>query len=327
MQLEPLKPGDTIELVSLSHATDTPELARRIEKGIEYYENLGFKIQIKQDLSLNHKGAADTIKNRVDALHRAVLDKNVNLVLPIRGGAYFNQLLYGIDFDLIANFPKWYGGFSDTSTLINLVASKTGLPGIHGLDVVWHISEFESFPKWLIEQHKSTLFSPHEFNFKLDCGYDLQDLQGKTLLNNFRSNNISFSGKLLGGHLGSYPALMGHRCFDDSDLILMLESTTTNEHTLKLLYGLLELGLFENVNGVILGFNEFDEENYEGSTFPNHISMFEAIEEILAIANKKYSKVIGLVKTNLFGHETKNILFPVGLNMEFDHKSSILKTI
>ncbi|MBP9115257.1 MAG: LD-carboxypeptidase [Acidimicrobiia bacterium] len=327
MQIQALKPGDTIGLVSLSDATDTPELLERIRRGSQYYNILGFEVKSNQDFLINYKGAAENIQNRAIALHEAILDENVKLVLPLRGGTYFNQLLYDIDYDLICENPKWYGGFSDTSALINLVSSKAKLPTMHGLDVVWHISEYKSFPNWLIDQHKKVLFDPYNFSFKLDSGHKLKDLRNKTLMNNFRSNNVTFRGKLMGGHLGSTPALMGHKCFVDKDLILLLETTLSNEHTLKLLYGLLELDLFKNVNGVILGFSEFDEENYECKTHVDHISLYEALEEILNIANKKYDKNIGLVKTNLFGHETNNILFPLGIDMEFDSNLTVLRAV
>jgi muramoyltetrapeptide carboxypeptidase len=325
--LSPLEPGDKIEFISLSNATNTPEQIKKINTGTEYYKKLGFEIQIKQDLSINYKAAADTAKNRALALHNAVADESVKLVLPLRVGMCFNQLLYEIDYDLIRNNPKWYGGFSDTSALINLVTSKTSFPTIHGLDVVWHISQYESFPEWLIEQHKSTIFDPYNFSFKLNHDYELKDFTNKILKKNYLSNNVSFSGKLMGGHLGSTPALMGFEYFEKENLILLLETTITNEHTLKELYGLLELGLFKNVNGVILGFSELDDENFTGEKAADQLSLWEAIEEILACAGKKYGKEIGLVKTNMLGHGVPNILFSLGIDMEFESSSSVLKAV
>jgi muramoyltetrapeptide carboxypeptidase len=325
--LSPLQPGDIVEFISLSNSTDTTEITANIEKGTEYYKELGFEVQIKQDFSINFKAAADTAKNRALALHNAVSDESVKLVQPIRGGARFNQLLYEIDYDLIQNNPKWYGGFSDTSALINLVTGKTSIPTIHGLDVAWHISEYESFPDYIMEQHKSAICDPYNFSFKLGADYEIKDFEGKTLKSNYISNNISFSGKLMGGHLGSTPALLGHKCFENENLILLLETTTGNEHTLKELYGLLELGLFKNVNGVMLGFSELDEENFTGETPIDNLSLFEVMEEILNCANKKYDKEIGLVKTNMLGHGVPNILFPLGLDMDFDSDSGVLKAV
>ena len=90
----------------------------------------------------------------------------------------------------------------------------------------------------------------------------------------------------------------------------MFETTTANESTLKLLYGLLELGLFKNVDGLILGYSDLDEDNFN--------------EQSIEIANKKYGKKIGLVKTNTLGHEIQNIIYPLGTQVKFDGKSKLM---
>ena len=82
-----------------------------------------------------------------------------------------------------------------------------------------------------------------------------------------------------------------------------------------------------NLRKLLKDFNIIIEENYECKTHVDHISLYEALEEILNIANKKYDKNIGLVKTNLFGHETNNILFPLGIDMEFDSNLTVLRAV
>ena len=324
MKLEKLKKGDKVGFVSLTNATDTEEFPESFQNAIEYYQSLGFETVLKQNLQQNYFGASDTVENRITALNELIVDDEIKMIVPIRGGTRFNQLIYDIDYKLIRDNPKWYGGFSDTSAFINLIQKNTGLPGFHGLDANYHIGEWKKFQKSLLELNSKTVFDPYNFTVDFQEINEYRPFNNKELFNNFRTNGLEFSGTLLGGHLGSTPVLLGSGCFDQENIVLMFETTTANESTLKLLYGLLELGLFKNVDGLILGYSDLDEDNFNEQSIENYQTLYNILEEILDIANKKYGKKIGLVKTNTLGHEIQNIIYPLGTQVKFDGKSKLM---
>lgn len=68
-----------------------------------------------------------SIKDRVQDLHEAFLDKNVKAIITAIGGYNVNQILDYIDYNLIRNNPKIICEFSDITALLNSMYAKTGM--------------------------------------------------------------------------------------------------------------------------------------------------------------------------------------------------------
>lgn len=97
--------------------------------GIKTLEKLGFRIINKNVLEKLKK--IPSTKEKVRQIHNAFLNKEVDLILAQRGGYGTMKLLPHLDFNLIRNNPKIFAGFSDISTLLNVIYERTGLVTLH----------------------------------------------------------------------------------------------------------------------------------------------------------------------------------------------------
>ena len=104
---------------------------------------------------------SSSIKNRLQDLHEAFADKNVKAVLTVIGGFNSEELLSGINWDLIKKNPKIFCGFSDITALSNAIYAKTGLVAFHGP----HYSSFgmKRGLEYTMEQFKKAVMGGHRF--------------------------------------------------------------------------------------------------------------------------------------------------------------------
>lgn len=74
----------------------------------------------------------ETAKHKAEDINDMFGDKEVSAVLCAMGGFNCNGTFDYLDFDVIKNNPKIICGYSDPTSLINIISSKTGLVTFHG---------------------------------------------------------------------------------------------------------------------------------------------------------------------------------------------------
>ena len=107
-----------------------------IKSGYAYLEARGFEVFEHPSCKLQIGYMAGTVEERVAAVHDLVKDPTVDIIMAFWGGDNTNQLLDGLDYDLIKNNPKMFIGYSDTSSLLNAVHVKSGLTTYLGPAVI-----------------------------------------------------------------------------------------------------------------------------------------------------------------------------------------------
>lgn len=95
-------------------------------------EDLGFKLSFSEHYFENDMFDSAPIASRVADLEAAFADESVDAILTTIGGFNSNELLPYLDFDLIAQNPKIFCGYSDTTALLNAIYAKTGMPTYMG---------------------------------------------------------------------------------------------------------------------------------------------------------------------------------------------------
>lgn len=129
MKLKAIQPGATMGLVApASYAMD-----ERVERGIAALAASGYKVQL--GAHARTRGPlyfSATPQQRLDDLHAAFADDNIDVVMALRGGYGSNYLLDGLDLDLIAAHPKPFFAYSDLTGVQLHLLDKLGLPAFHG---------------------------------------------------------------------------------------------------------------------------------------------------------------------------------------------------
>lgn len=93
----------------------------------QYLENLGFTLSFSKHYFENDLLGSASIQSRVSDLHDAFSDNTVDIILATIGGFNCNELLPYLNFELIAQNPKIFCGYSDTTALLNAIYAQTKL--------------------------------------------------------------------------------------------------------------------------------------------------------------------------------------------------------
>ena len=123
-----LKQGDTIGILAPSSYYDSPLL----KAATDFFQSKGLKLLFHPQINERLGQFAGTPEQRVNALHDYFKNPNIKAILPIAAGNGAVHLLDKLDYDLIRQNPKIFIGFSDVTTLLNAISTKTGLVTFHG---------------------------------------------------------------------------------------------------------------------------------------------------------------------------------------------------
>jgi len=99
---------------------------RDFTAGIKLLTRLGFNV-----LNPDFPKRLPTPQEKVEQLHAAFVDPEVDLILALRGGYSAMKTLPFLDFDLIKRHPKLIAGFSDLSALLNPIFERTSTVTLH----------------------------------------------------------------------------------------------------------------------------------------------------------------------------------------------------
>jgi len=105
----------------------------RIERGLAALRALGYApAPCQHTLERGPLFFAGTPQQRLADLHAAFSDESTSAVMCLRGGYGSNQLLDGLDLDLLRAHPKPIFAYSDLTDLQLRLLGQLGLPAFHG---------------------------------------------------------------------------------------------------------------------------------------------------------------------------------------------------
>ncbi|RYG33663.1 LD-carboxypeptidase [bacterium] len=149
MALPSVRPGGTIALVSPA----SPLSDDKLETVTHILKGAGFQVRVMPHALDADAHLAGTDADRAQDLTEAFLDPAIDGVLCTRGGYGCARLFPFLDLDRLAATGKWFGGFSDITTL-HLALNRRGLPTWHApMALTLH------YPRnyWVYESFRSAL--------------------------------------------------------------------------------------------------------------------------------------------------------------------------
>lgn len=291
---EKLKKGDLIGVVAPSNPIIGDNI-EEIQKAKEIVENLGFKVKFATNLFSNTNKYSASAQEKAQDINEMFRDSNVKMIWCAKGGENSNSIFEYLDFNLIKQNPKIICGYSDITSLTNIITERTGLI-----------------------TYSST-------NFKT-IATDETDYSLKQVLSRFVDGSLQLGeptdyiiiqkgiceGKLVGGNLSLTRALSaGKYNIDFTDKILFLEELgfeTEPALVSNYLYYMKQNNIFKKVKGIWLG-------NY---THESQITLEQILLDTI------YNEFEGpIIKSNNFGHIEKKIVIPIGINVKIDTSSDL----
>lgn len=285
----------------------------RVEYGKKFLESQGFSVVFENNSFKNKSYYSASIQERVDDINQALDEKDTNIIMASIGGYNSNQLLSSLDYNKIANSHKVFCGYSDITSLILAIHSKTRKIVFHGPTFVPEICEY---PKpfdytWdcfvNVANHKTFEYKEPDYEVKEFVDWNEQEnkfIERKKEKNsqhwNISKNGIA-QGKLIGGNLSTILTIIGTEYLPlemFNDKIIFLEDVNISIAEFdSFMQSLKFRGIFNKVKGVIIGKFEDSKNN-------------EEIGEFLAEFFEKYDCPI-IYNVDL-GHTNPQLTIPIG---------------
>ena len=290
-----LKIGDTIGVV----APSSPIIGNNIEelnKAKEIVERSGFKVKYSKNLFSNTNGYSSTAKEKADDINEMFAEKQVKMIWCAKGGNNSNSTFEYLDYEIIKKNPKIICGYSDITSITNMITEKTGLVTFSGTNFKTISTDETDF------SYKQAL---NRFvNGSLELGTENEEYitiqEGKT------------SGELIGGNLSLIRGMVaGKYSLDFTDKILFLEELgfeTDPAGTSNNLYYMKQNGVFDKIKGLWIG-------NYEHES---GISLEKIITDVLEGEYK-----FPIIKSNNFGHIERKTVIPIGTKAEINTNEKV----
>lgn len=293
MLAEKLKPGDTIGIISPSHVA-TMEGYAEIISGIEAK---GFKVKAGRNLYKDTYGYLASEAERAGDLNEMAADAEVKLIFF--GGGYGSiEVLPYIDYEIIKRNPKLFLSYSDGTSILNAIHTKTGLITYYGQSP----GHFRDLKEYTFEQ-----FSSHLVRRDASC---------------FVSNSKWYSlkegigeGTLIGGYTWNFALSINtpYLQLDRSKKYILFmedfEAFSSVAAVSSYLACIEQSGFMEYVSGVLFG-------NYSDT-------LSEQLLNRLGRLGEKYD--IPVAYCDDFGHGENHAILPVGSRAVLDTEKNSMR--
>lgn len=157
-----LKKGDKVAIVSLSSGLAGEKMFRhRYEQGKKRLEQLGFNVVTMKNALKGIEYLYNHPEKRAEDFMEAILDKDIKGIICNIGGDDTIRLLPYIDFEAIANNPKVFMGYSDT-TINHFMMQKAGVVSYYGPAVMTDFAENNNMHTYTLKYINEVLLENSE---------------------------------------------------------------------------------------------------------------------------------------------------------------------
>jgi muramoyltetrapeptide carboxypeptidase len=298
-----LRKGDVIGIVS---PASTPATQEKLEKGVLYLENLGYRVKIGRHVMAQYGYLAGSDEERAADLNDMLRDPVVKAVFAVRGGYGTPRILGLIDYPVVRRNPKIVVGYSDITALQLALLRKTGLVTFSGPMVgveMWdHIDPYTEENFWRM----------------ITAGSRASVLQNPDDEPTTAHNKGKVSGILVGGNFSLLASLLATPYLPNlRNTILVLEDVDEAPHRVDRMFAQLRhAGILKNIAGLVLG--RFTDCVPTDPSKP-HLTIEQVLGEIVSAARCP-------VLTNLqYGHIAKKLTIPFGVRATLDTRTRSLR--
>lgn len=278
-----LEKGDSVGIIAPSEAISN---RNALKSGVRILENQGFKVVLGRNIFKRHSDyMAGTDKQRANDLNKMFANKKIKAIFCLVGGSSANRLLPLIDFNTIKKNPKIFVGFSDITTLLIAIYTKTGLVTFYGPNIT---SGYRKEGIYL-----SSAYTLKNLLKLLMNSQPFGQIHKKTKWQTLKKGGI-VSGRLLGGNL---------------EVFLNLSGTE----------------FFPKLENSIFFWEELGEGIYDIDFFLNHLRLIKdsnkikgmLIGKIIDLQNIGYKNTLSFEQTLI--EIFKDFDFPIVYNADFGH--------
>ena len=225
---------------------------------------------------------------RAEELMSFYKNKEIKAIFDISGGDIANEILEYLDYDVIKRNYKPFFGYSDLTTVLNALVSKTN--EINYLYQILNIIENEE----IRTNFENTFMKNEQTLFDVKWRF----LQGS-----------SIEGEVIGGNIRCFLKLVGTRYFPEvKNKVLFIEGLGTSiEGLVTHLAQLKQIGVFDIISGLLIGtFTKIEKDISE--------------EELFKLVKEYIPEYLPVVKTSEVGHAKDSKVLKIGEMMNIKNE-------
>ena len=223
---------------------------------------------------------------RAEELMSFYKNKEIKAIFDISGGDIANEVLEYLDYDAIKRNYKPFFGYSDLTTVLNALVSKTN--EINYLYQILNILESDK----IRENFEDTFLKNNQTLFDVNWKF-------------FQGNSIE--GRVIGGNIRCFLKLAGTKYFPEAEnKVLFIEGLGTSiEGLVTHLAQLKQIGVFDLISGLLIG------------TFTKIEKEF-SVEELFELVKEYIPEHLPVAKTSEVGHAKDSKVLGIGgmINMK-----------
>ncbi len=274
-----MKKGDKVAIVCCSNG-QKPAYKEKLNILQRTLEEIGLYPVFSDCIYEKGSVFSGSAKERADSLMHFYEDEEIKAIFDISGGDIANEVLPFLDYNVIAKSEKMFWGYSDLTTIINAIYTKTGKKS-----VLYQVRNliYDDADKQ-IANFTNTVMNQTADLFQFD--YDLVQKE-------------EMHGIVVGGNIRCLLKLAGTEYWPDMNgKILLLEARSGMvPQMVTYLNQLKQMRVFDKVAGILLGtFTEMEEKG--------------CLPDIIDLVKRYAGTDIPIAKTAEIGHgiDTKGII-------------------
>lgn len=303
-----LQAGDTVGLVSPANATYERD---PFAFAVEALQALGFKVKVAPHARSRWGQFAGRDAERAADINAMFADDSVAGIFAMTGGSGCNRIVDKLDYKLIRAKPKYFGGFSDLTCLVNAIQRQTGLVTFHAPVAAseWNSFSVEHFKALVMDAGTPLLKNPGE------RGDNLVQREDRTAT--IRPGKAR--GPLVGGNLAVLASLAGTPYFPDCrGAILFIEEVNEYIYRVDRTLSTLRLhGLLDQVAGIVIGkFTKCDPGDGYGT-----LTLDEVFDDYFG------GLKVPVYRGAMIGHIRRKFTLPVGGEVEMDADAGTMQIL
>ncbi len=254
-------------------------------------ENTGFKVEFSKNIFSNTNGYSSSAKEKAQDINEMFMNKDIKMIWFAKGGNNSNTIFEYLDYELIKNNPKIICGYSDITSIANIIHEKTGLITFSGTNF------------------KTIATDETDYSYKealkrfVDASTELGRKEDKYIT----IKEGTAQGRLIGGNLNLFHDLiLGEYKVNVKDKILFLEELSLESEPAMVSHYLAHMkqnNVFNQIKGLWIG-------NYEDE------SKISLEQIVLDTIGDEYN--FPIIKSNNFGHCDKKTVIPIGIMAKID---------
>lgn len=270
-----LKKNNCIGIPAPSDGASNLQYVNRYKNAKLNLENLGYKLQLSNNLFSSKMGRSSSTQDRAEELNKMFESNDLDAIICAAGGEFLVEILPYINFEKIAQNPKWVEGFSDPTGILFPITTKYDISTIYGNNFgTFGMLEYDKSIIDNLEILKGNIITEESYELyederiKRQTGLEGYNLTKEVKWKTIGDKKVKVRGRIIAGCLDIIMELSGTKydgtksfidryksdgiiwCFDNCEL--------SKEELIRSLWKLNELGYFTNTNAVIFGRNGTD---------------------------------------------------------------------